>query len=120
MMLCRPVIQKTWLQVTVKANLNTGLIDPMVFYWGNAIGDISNSTTDVIVNATDIAGVVGNQNSFLNPAPLTSRFDFNHDRQINATDIAIVVAHQSNFLNALRMISVPASTGGRGEGAALK
>lgn len=104
-------IEKTWLQVTVKASANTGLAVPDVFYFGSAIGDIGNSTTDAIVNATDIAGVVGNQNSFLNPAPLASPYDFNRDRQINATDIATAVANQTSFLSALRMIS-PGSGGG--------
>ncbi|MEQ1828955.1 MAG: integrin alpha, partial [Pirellula sp.] len=103
-------IEKTWLRVTVKANANTGLTAPDVFYFGNAIGDIGNSPTDSIVNATDIAGVVSNQNSFLNPAPLTSPYDFNHDRQINATDIALAVSNQTSFINALRLISLPSGS----------
>jgi hypothetical protein len=105
-------IDNTWLQVTVGATSNTGLQEPDVFYIGNAIGDVGNSTSDAIVNATDIAAVVQNQNSILNPAPVNSPYDMNRDGQINATDIAIVVDNQTSLVDALRLIRI--NSGGAG------
>ena len=46
-------ISKQWLQVTVKATENTGLAQNDVFYYGNAIGEVGDSTVNAIVNATD-------------------------------------------------------------------
>jgi hypothetical protein len=43
-------VAKEWLQVTVLADANTGLLTPDVFYFGSAIGDSGNSATDVFVN----------------------------------------------------------------------
>ena len=42
--------------VTVLANETTGLAQPDVFYFGNAIGESGNSTTDAKVNAFDMLG----------------------------------------------------------------
>ena len=107
------LIQKQWLQVTVKANSNTGLQTPDVFYFGNAIGDTADSTTNAIVNATDISGIVTHQNSFLNPASIDSPYDLNHDRLVNATDVSLAVANQTSFVTALRLINVENLTLGR-------
>ena len=49
-------IQDEWLQVTVNATPDTGLTQPDVFYFGNAIGETGNSSSDAIVDATDAAG----------------------------------------------------------------
>ncbi len=46
-------IQNQWLQVTLKADAVTQLTAPDVFYFGNAIGETGNSTTDANVNAGD-------------------------------------------------------------------
>ena len=37
-------LQNTWLQVTVKATRDTGLTEPDVFYFGDAVGDTSGSS----------------------------------------------------------------------------
>src|SRR5207248_5029700 len=44
-------IQKQWLQVTVKADANTGLATADVFYFGNAVGDAGNHSSDAQVTA---------------------------------------------------------------------
>ena len=44
---------KQWLQVTVKANGNTGLTMPDVFYFGNAVGESGNVAGDYSVSITD-------------------------------------------------------------------
>src|SRR5437764_3976438 len=44
-------IQKQWLQVTVKADANTGLASPDIFYFGNAVGEAGNHPNDAQVTA---------------------------------------------------------------------
>ena len=63
-------IQKQWLQVTVLATAATGLVESDVFYFGNAIGESGNSTSDAKVNAFDMLSARDNQRSFLYPAPI--------------------------------------------------
>ena len=63
-------IEKQWLQVIVKANDNTGLQTPDIFYWGNAVGDTGDSPDSTFVDGTDLVGVRDNPRHFLNPAPL--------------------------------------------------
>ena len=46
-------IKNQWLQVVVRANENTGLLDDDVFYFGNAVGESGNAAGNAIVNATD-------------------------------------------------------------------
>ena len=46
-------IQNEWVQVTLKANVNTGLAAPDVFYFGNAIGDSGDSPANAVVDTGD-------------------------------------------------------------------
>ncbi|MBN2476320.1 MAG: lamin tail domain-containing protein [Pirellulales bacterium] len=100
-------ISKQWLQVTVLANADTGLLSDDVFYFGNAVGEAGNSTLDAKVNATDMLLARNNPRNFLNPAPIDFHADFNRDARVNATDMLIARNNQTNFLNALRLITVP-------------
>jgi hypothetical protein len=50
-------IEKQWLQITVKATANTGLATADVFYFGNAVGEVGNSTVNAAVNGFDEAKV---------------------------------------------------------------
>ncbi|MBN2475332.1 MAG: lamin tail domain-containing protein [Pirellulales bacterium] len=100
-------IQKQWLQVTVLAGAETALSTDDVFYFGNAVGEAGNSTSDAKVNATDMLLARNNPRNFLNPAPLDFHCDFNRDARVNATDMLIARNNQTNFLNALRLITVP-------------
>ena len=97
-------IRNTWLQVTVKANANTGLAAPDVFYLGNTAGDANG---DRLVNATDISGAFANLRGVANPAPVEFPFDVNRDRFVNATDISAMFANLSGIINALRLIQPP-------------
>src|SRR5207237_8545271 len=96
---------------TVKADANTGLAKDDAFYCGNAIGDTGDSTVNANVNASDELGARANQRNFLNPAPIDFKYDFNRDKKVDATDQLIARANQTNFLTALKLITVPASTG---------
>ncbi len=106
-------IQKQWMQVTVLGNSFTGLAEPDAFYFGNAIGESGNSTTDAKVNAFDMLGARDNQRNFLDSAPVDFSHDYNRDARVDATDMLIARNHQTHFLNALRLITVP---GGKAAG----
>jgi hypothetical protein len=101
------VIQNAWVQVTLKANENTGLAADDVFYFGNAIGDTGNSSTDVVVDTADMGGA---QNNHTATASITNLYDFNRDKVVDATDEMIV---QNNYsgLSPLLLISVPGAPG---------
>ncbi len=105
------VIQNQWLQVTVLANSEyTGLAEPDVFYFGNAIGESGNSALDAKVNAIDMLMARNNPHNYQNPATIDSPFDFNRDARVNALDMLIVRNHQTHFLNTVALISVPETT----------
>lgn len=103
-------IQDTWLQVTLLANATTGLADADIFYFGNAVGETGHSTADAKVNSIDMLGVRNNQRSFINPAPITFRYDFNRDARVDMVDYLIVRNGQASFLDALKRIT-PQSSG---------
>lgn len=103
------LIKKQWLQVTMLATPNTGLASPDVFYFGNAVGEVGNSSGDALVNISDIAAVRANQRSPLNPASLDFPYDCNRDSLVNVTDIAIVRGNQTSPISCLGLITVPAN-----------
>ncbi len=100
-------IGKQWLQVTVKANENTGLAQPDVFYFGNAVGESGNSTTEAKVNAFDILAAREHLGDFFDPVPIDFLVDYNRDALVNATDMLIAWDNPTHFLNALKLITVP-------------
>ena len=97
------VIRKQWLQVTTLATSATGLLQDDVFYYGSAIGEMFNSTTDTRVNSTDINLVRLNVG---NSVPLTSRFDCTRDRSVNSTDINTVRLNVTSGANVLQLIDL--------------
>lgn len=100
-------IKKTWLQVTVKANGNTGLTTADVFYFGNAVGDTGNSVSNTYVNASDAIGARDHTVTFPSRAAITNRYDFNRDGYVNGTDVIIARDNTTNFLKALKLITAP-------------
>jgi hypothetical protein len=101
-------IQGQWLQVTMLSTAATGLSEPDVFYFGNAVGESGNSAVDAIVNAQDMLAARDNPRSFLNPAPIDFAYDYDRDARVNATDILIARDHPTHFLNALKLLNIPA------------
>jgi hypothetical protein len=99
-------IQGQWLQVVVLSTAATGLGAPDVFYFGNAIGDCGNSSTDARVNATDEI-LARNNARALNQARIDSRYDYNRDSRVSATDQIIARNNRTSSLTALRLITVP-------------
>ncbi len=99
-----------WLQVTMLSNPNTGLMFDDVFYFGNAIGDSGDSTTDAKVNATDEIAARAHCTSPLDETAISNPYDYNRDGVVDVTDQQIARAHVTNFLNALTLITVPGFT----------
>ena len=89
-------IENQWLEVKVLANDRTGLAEDDVFYFGNIIGEVGDTTADARVNAIDISGVRNNLSGFFTVG-IDNRFDFNRDGLVNAVDIAIVRNNLSGF-----------------------
>jgi len=101
-------IGKQWLQVRALAG-NLGLAADDVFYFGNAIGEVGNSTTDTLVNATDEIHARLNPHWFLDPAAIGDPADFNRDQRVDATDQIIARFNQTYFLTDLNLITTPPS-----------
>jgi subtilisin family serine protease len=96
-------IKDTWLRVTVLANADTGLAQPDVFYFGNAVGEAGNSPLDAAVNALDVAATRAAQHA--GDVLVDNVYDFNRDRVVNSLDLAVVRGRQ--LLPALPLITVP-------------
>jgi hypothetical protein len=97
-------IRNDWVQVTVKADTDTGLTSPDVFYFGNLVGETGDSATSAMVTAADLSRTRAKVGSI---APLGSPFDHRVDRRVNAADVAAV---RGNLFQSLRMITAPAAT----------
>ncbi|HYW81365.1 MAG TPA: retropepsin-like aspartic protease, partial [Thermoguttaceae bacterium] len=79
-------VESQWLQVTVLATDATGLLEPDVFYFGNAIAEAGDQATNAIVNATDEIVARNFPHSLLDLAGIEDRYDYNRDRLVNGTD----------------------------------
>lgn len=101
-------IQNEWVQVTLKANANTGLADDDVFYFGNSIGDTGNSPTNAIVDNSDVLAV---QSSHTAAATITNPYDLNRDKIVDATDDMIAQTHFSGS-SPLLLITLHGGGGG--------
>lgn len=108
-------IKNTWLQVTMLADAVTGLAAPAVFYWGNAVGDTGNSTTDANVDAADELLTRNNSHGFLNAVGVTNPYDFNRDGKVDAADQLIARNNAVSGAAALQLINL--STGAAGAAA---
>jgi O-glycosyl hydrolase len=102
------VIQNQWLQVTVKADANTGLAAVDVFYFGNAIGESGDNPANAVVDYQDELGSRTHK-SGIPIAPISSPYDYNRDGRINATDDIIARHNRTDGTggNPLQLISAP-------------
>ena len=106
-------LKNTWLQVTVLSNSTTGLVRPVVYYFGNAVGETGNDLSNAIVNLSDLSLTRTNQTGF-GSATIDNRFDFDRDGRVTLADVSIVRTNQSGFA-PLILIS-PGSAGKLAEG----
>lgn len=106
------VIQNTWLQIIVKANVNTGLINREVFYLGHALAEVDGAAP-YRITTTDVGTVragVGNAIVSVNDVR-----DIDKDRRITTTDVGLLRARVSNTV-LLNNITIPAAgSGSEGE-----
>lgn len=103
-------VTKTWLRTTVLANANTNLQSNDVFYFGNAIGDSGNSTTDATVNSSDD---VNARNNPRNPGQRSAdqtkidlNYDYNRDGLVNSADQVLPRNHATNPGTRLGLITI--------------
>ena len=97
-------IQKNqWLQVTVKADGNTGLAAADVFYFGNAIGESGDNPANAVVDSQDEIGSRTHKTGFT-AAAIDNPYDYNRDGKVNATDDLIA---RNNASAELQLISAP-------------
>jgi len=102
-------IKQQWLQVTVQATEHTGLAEPDVFYFGNAIGEAGDRPNNAIVNMTDVIAAGNFPHDATDPAPIDDLYDYNRDRLVDATDQAIARENQTNARTMLRLITPTAA-----------
>lgn len=97
-------ITNEWLQVTVKANTDTGLSTPDVFYFGNLVGDTNG---DFTVNVLDVQNVETNlgetESSPNNPD------DIDRDESVDSSDVSIAEANALSGIS-LAVLAAPATT----------
>lgn len=102
-------IRNEWLQVTVKANENTGLSAPDVFYFGNLVGDTGNQPKTPAVEAADL---VRTRNAIgSGSAAITNLFDFDRSSAVGAGDLVTVRNNVGKALPPLQT-NAPALNGG--------
>ena len=101
------LIEKQWLQVTVNATGNTGLVEPDVFYFGNAVGEAGDWAINSIVNATDEIVARNFSHGPHDRATVEDPYDYNRDALVDGTDQIIARENQTNPLTMLRLITVP-------------
>lgn len=89
-------IKSTWLQVRVLGNTTTKLAEDDVFYFGNVVGETTDSTEHAFVNASDIGAIRSNLSGFF-LVGIESEYDINRDGRVNASDIGIVRNNLSGF-----------------------
>ena len=98
-------ISGQWLEVTMLPSNTIGLIEPDVFYFGNAPGDTGDSTSHALVNATDIIRTRDNKQGPFNPPGIDDPFDFNRDGLVNATDVIFARDNITSPFTALQLIT---------------
>ncbi len=98
-------IQNTWLQIVVRANARTGLINPAVFYLGHAEAEVNGAAP----YRTSVADLVLIQPAIsANFVGISDPRDLDKDRLVSTTDLQFV---QSRISAAVRLnnITVPAA-----------
>ncbi|MGD0655260.1 MAG: hypothetical protein ABSA16_13015 [Thermoguttaceae bacterium] len=98
-------IKNKWLQVTVKANTNTGLSAADVFYFGNAMGESGDNSANAVVDAQDEINSRANKTGFT-AAAITDHYDYNRDGKVNATD-DLIARHNPSGSTPLQLIAAP-------------
>lgn len=107
-------ILNRWLRVTLKANQNTGLVAPEVFYVGHLLGETTGASNGIytvsFADVTEIRSRVGQD------ATSSSWYDIDKNALVSFADIS---AMRGNIGTQLANITIPALGGGAGGSAAV-
>ena len=105
-------IQNTWLQVILRANSNTGLTNPVVFYIGHVAGEGA-GLAPYRVGVAELSAIQAAVNSVLRP--ITDVRDVDKSRRVGVSDLSFVQSHVSSSI-LLDNIMIPIA-GSAAEGA---
>ena len=99
-------IVDNWLQVTLLPTDESGLAAADVFYFGNAVGETGNRTSDALVTAADVIAVRDHPHGPANRATITNPHDINRDQLVDAADLLAVRDAVNSPFTALRLIDL--------------
>lgn len=105
-------IQNSWLQIVVKANANTGLVDRAVYYIGHALGEVDGaspyrvSTTDVGLVRSAVSNAI---------VAVSDPRDIDKDRRVTTQDVGALRARVSNTVLIGNITVPPAGSASEGE-----
>ncbi len=97
-------VTRAWLQVTIKANADTGLSADSVFYFSNGPGEVGDrSGLDANVNIADVFAVFNNQAANVG---MSNVHDHDRDKAVNIVDLFYTFNHQAAGTEALRVLDL--------------
>jgi len=105
-------VSNQWLQVTVLPTGNTGLAEADVFYFGNAIGESGNSTTETNVDTNDEIGARNHPRSLFSPATIVDAYDYDRDKRVDTNDEILARNNSTSAFTRLQLIAAPAAADG--------
>ena len=94
--------------MTVKANPNTGLTEPVAFYFGHLAGETGEGLAGAAptVGANDVART---RRAATTSATINNRYDINRDGVVNAADVLISRLAQRRSLPLFTAPAAPAA-----------
>jgi hypothetical protein len=100
--LASSAVANAWLQITVKADANTGLGSADVFYFGSAIGDTGQSATSAAVTAADVTAIEANEASGV---LVTDAYDITKNGTVDSVDATEAAANETTGASVLGLIT---------------
>jgi len=108
-------IRNQWLQVTVKATANMGLANDDVFYFGNAIGNTSDSQDGKEIAEADMNDAIDVRNNTTKPGVTVdteNQYDIDRNGVVNVLDFIVALDSASADFPALQLFTAPYISGG--------
>jgi hypothetical protein len=101
-----------WLQVTMLADVDTGLAAPDTFFFGSAPGDSGryDTTNFSIVDGNDELAARNNPASVLLHIPITNIYDYNRDATVDGNDQLFARNNQTGIGTALRFLDLTSAS----------
>src|SRR5205085_353648 len=81
------LLRNTWVRVTVKADWNTGLSEPDVFYFGNSVGAVGLAPDGEGTITPSAADYIAARRTSRHLALPTELFDFDRNGVVNVLDL---------------------------------